>query len=356
MPLTRFKAYRSLRNMCAENTDQRVVAGSADSLYNRNSDGPGMSVQTQWYELPGTFGLLLAALLIFLLSAHQSRLTTRLSIWVAGVACIAGAAALNAGSVSKLFSARVGGVKFVELIWKNLDYVAGYAVQALLVLFALTVAAGVIALVALTLGEGIERSLRRFGLIIIGVVVGALLALAIVALGIGGNTKRSTFVSIPNVDHCAVDDHPDPDCDVVDGDTIRMGDISLRLVGINAPELSEESGRKAKGLLIELLKGHRPLVCAGIKTTGTNDQGAHLIETFGRPVVQCGRVDPDPERTDIGLELVRKGVAIPCRHNGHPDIRYWSQLVDAWCARSSHESTLICHNDEVRPTCSLERS
>ena len=44
-------------------------------------------------------------------------------------------------------------------------------------------------------------------------------------------------------------------CHVVDGDTIHIGKHKIRLAGINAPELDEPYGQKAKWALVNLCKG-----------------------------------------------------------------------------------------------------
>ena len=42
---------------------------------------------------------------------------------------------------------------------------------------------------------------------------------------------------------------------VVDGDTIRQGMVSVRLWGIDAPEMDTQAGRNARRYLIELTEG-----------------------------------------------------------------------------------------------------
>ena len=44
-------------------------------------------------------------------------------------------------------------------------------------------------------------------------------------------------------------------CHVIDGDTISIGRQKIRLAGIDAPELHNPYGKKAKWALVELCKG-----------------------------------------------------------------------------------------------------
>ena len=52
-------------------------------------------------------------------------------------------------------------------------------------------------------------------------------------------------------------------CWVIDGDTIIINKVRLRLAGIDAPELDHPYGQKAKWALVQLCKGH--VVTAHIK-------------------------------------------------------------------------------------------
>lgn len=53
-------------------------------------------------------------------------------------------------------------------------------------------------------------------------------------------------------------------CWVVDGDTISIGDVRIRLAGIDAPELDDPWGKQAKWAMVKLCKGH--VVTAHIKS------------------------------------------------------------------------------------------
>ncbi|MFO6464002.1 thermonuclease family protein [Jannaschia sp. KMU-145] len=81
---------------------------------------------------------------------------------------------------------------------------------------------------------------------------------------------------------------------VIDGDTIIMGRVRLRLWGIDAPELDEPWGQEAKLAMIDICKGR---VITAVLTGET---------TYARYVARCYRDDDE----DIAGELVRRGLAL----------------------------------------------
>ncbi|MDD9707443.1 thermonuclease family protein [Seohaeicola sp. SP36] len=83
-------------------------------------------------------------------------------------------------------------------------------------------------------------------------------------------------------------------CYVVDGDTIRIGDLSLRLAGIDAPELDHPWGQKAKWELVKLCKGQ--IITAKIEP----------MMSYDRLVATCYL----PDGRDLSAEMVRLGLAL----------------------------------------------
>ncbi|WP_298434162.1 thermonuclease family protein [uncultured Jannaschia sp.] len=81
---------------------------------------------------------------------------------------------------------------------------------------------------------------------------------------------------------------------VIDGDTIIIGRVRLRLWGIDAPELDEPWGQKAKWAMIDICKGQT------ITAVLTGDV------SYDRYVARCYRGDDE----DIAGELVRRGLAL----------------------------------------------
>jgi endonuclease YncB( thermonuclease family) len=91
---------------------------------------------------------------------------------------------------------------------------------------------------------------------------------------------------------------------IVDGDTIhvrrRHEVIKIRLNGLDAPEMCEYGGGRAKDFMFRLVRG-QVLECYPVK-----------LDNYGRTVAICylnGR--------DIAAEAVKAGVALDCRiHSG----------------------------------------
>jgi endonuclease YncB( thermonuclease family) len=83
-------------------------------------------------------------------------------------------------------------------------------------------------------------------------------------------------------------------CRVVDGDTLVISGTSIRIAGIDAPELHHPWGKKAKFAMIDMCKGR--VVTAVILPDVSYD----------RIVAKCYLEDG----TDLAAELVRQGLAI----------------------------------------------
>lgn len=83
-------------------------------------------------------------------------------------------------------------------------------------------------------------------------------------------------------------------CYVVDGDTIRIGKVNLRLAGIDAPELDHPWGKKAKWELVQLCKGQ--VITAELEPEISYD----------RVVATCYL----PDGRDLSAEMVQRGLAL----------------------------------------------
>ena len=83
-------------------------------------------------------------------------------------------------------------------------------------------------------------------------------------------------------------------CWVVDGDTIIIDKVRIRIAGIDAPELDHPYGQQAKWALVKLCKGQ--VVTARIKPELSYD----------RLVAECVL----PDGRDLGAEMVRAGMAL----------------------------------------------
>lgn len=81
---------------------------------------------------------------------------------------------------------------------------------------------------------------------------------------------------------------------VIDGDTIVVRKIKIRLAGIDAPELDRPWGQKSKWEMVRICKGH----VIRVELTGDT--------TYDRLVGTCYL----PDGTDIGAEIVKAGLAL----------------------------------------------
>lgn len=104
------------------------------------------------------------------------------------------------------------------------------------------------------------------------------------------STKRPTVAKAPPVPNQPITGK----CYVIDGDTIVIRKIHIRLYGIDAPELNHPWGKKAKWELIKL--------CKGQEITATPDGSS----SHNRLVAVCCL----PDGTDLSAEMVKRGMAI----------------------------------------------
>lgn len=82
----------------------------------------------------------------------------------------------------------------------------------------------------------------------------------------------------------------------VDGDTLRMGPERIRLWGVDAEEMSERNGPRAKEILSAIVAG-RSIECRVV----TRDK-------YGRAVAKCYA-----GTTFVNQEIIARGGALDCR-------------------------------------------
>ncbi|WP_440589649.1 thermonuclease family protein [Pelagibacterium mangrovi] len=83
-------------------------------------------------------------------------------------------------------------------------------------------------------------------------------------------------------------------CWVIDGDTIIINNVRIRLAGIDSPELDHPWGKKSKWALVQLCKGQT--ITARIRPELSHD----------RVVADCFL----PDGRDLSAELVKLGLAV----------------------------------------------
>jgi endonuclease YncB( thermonuclease family) len=118
--------------------------------------------------------------------------------------------------------------------------------------------------------------------------------------------------------------------DVHDGDTFWVGETSVRLWGVDAPELNQTCrnrddvrmcGEISRDHLISLLSRSLVQCVVATKMSGRADEDGDqktVRETFGRPIVRC-EVTKDPtngsqvEPFDLAERMIRDGYAVMYR-------------------------------------------
>lgn len=178
------------------------------------------------------FWLVIAALAVFLLSTRQWTLWLRLLIWIAGAGLLGGAVYLIWWDPAHegLFRVIADAIDNPDLLNSTLARaltgnqrsVAGAIVPMLDLFIAGAILVGILALLAFTPGERLEKMVRPLAIGLAGAIGGSILTLAVIAIGFGGYQKRQAYFGIVT--------------EVIDGDTIRMDAVRLRLAGIDAPE------------------------------------------------------------------------------------------------------------------------
>lgn len=260
------------------------------------------------------FGFLVCAVLAFWLSTQQSGLLVRLPIWLAGLGfmVIAGFIVTQIGGRDVVREAFLDllanrddpteGILFSALV-SNAPTVQRYVAPLLNLLLFFSGILAILALVALTPGEAVERITRPLAIGMIGAVAGAGVALAMVAIAFGGPVELEQYVGRGDAGQ------------VSDGDTFFVGDVSVRLLDVDAPELRQTCrpragtpvpcGELAKAQLARLID-KRIISC----TPQDNTAGA-TARSYGRPLVRCIVRDDDGRDFDLARRMVETGFAVP---------------------------------------------
>jgi micrococcal nuclease len=95
---------------------------------------------------------------------------------------------------------------------------------------------------------------------------------------------------------------------VIDGDTIVVGGVHVRLNGIDAPEVIHPGQPAADPFGDESRDGLRAIINDEIVRCATNGEKTHHREV-GVCLLPDGR--------DIGAELIKQGLALDCAHFSH---------------------------------------
>ena len=258
--------------------------------------------------------LLAISLTLVLLSTAQRPLVIRTLLLVAAVSLLGWVAhdvatMLIAAKEARNLVHEVSIDTLTDAIRANRIVIDNHLSALLAVFLSVAAVLAIVGLAALTPGQAVERVIRPTIFAILGSMLGAGAALTLVALGFGGPVKPRVFVSLvrgcaPNV----------PECDIHDGDTFRVGDVSLRLLDVDAPELTQrcsdetECGRQARDHLASLI-ANKVIVCRGETVVRRRSSNEPPAESFGRPLVVC-----HVNGVDIGARMIADGYATVYRH------------------------------------------
>lgn len=252
---------------------------------------------------------LISALLLLWLSTLQIKQPWRLVIWTGGFALIVAAVWTLTAQPDHfgLFRALAdawdhrGDLEnsvLVQAFSRNAPSVGRFVPQ-LLDLFAIAaIVIAALALAAFTRGEQLERALRPAIFVLWGFMAGAAVALSVVAIGFGGQIRPRGYFGQLTAN------------DVHDGDTFWIGEMPLRLWGVDAPELTQSCsgfancGADSRLALVEIV-GDGLVHCEQRQ----RPSGSY-VESFGRPLVQCSvRRDGQPA-FDLGQAMIERGFAV----------------------------------------------
>lgn len=262
--------------------------------------------------------LVLLAILTFWMSTQQSALYLRLPIWLAGAGLLLLACyfALQAGGHDAVLAALgdawgnredpTEGVLFQALADNAPATIKRYVTPLLDLLILLGAVLGVMAFLALTPGDFLERAfVRPLALALIGAVGGATAALAIVSISLGGPLKLDRYVGWGD---------PESPQQVYDGDTFSVGDVSVRLVDVDAPERNQicrtsgavpsKCGEEARRALADIIAN------AIVDCKPHQNIKGRTKTSFGRVLVAC-EARSERRTVNVGEEMIRLGMAVP---------------------------------------------
>lgn len=256
------------------------------------------------------FVLLIAALILFLVSTRQWALWIRGVVWGSGMVMLIAASVMvasdNHGGVFRAFGDLAahwnnpGASVLAQSFSHNGPHIARFVLPLLDLFLIIGGLLGILALAAFTPGEGLEKIARPIAVGMVGAILGGILAMAIVGTGFGDVSQQevySTYTDSKNV---------------ADGDTLWMGEVSVRLAGIDAPE-GDQTCRQGSNIIqcgAESKRHLEGLITGALVTcTVEGEKNNRSDDTFGRPLVNCSATRGD-QKFDIAQRMVEDGYAI----------------------------------------------
>ncbi len=269
------------------------------------------------------FLLLIAALVLFIVSTRQWALWLRGAVWGGGLLLLilAGVSLGDTARDPELaaafadFFAHIGNPgesMLSRMLESNGDSVTRIVLSLFDIFLVVGVLVAILALIAFSPGELMEKIIRPVMSGMIGAIVGGLIALAIVGTGFGQREERQAYAGpvLPET--------------VQDGDTLMLNGDLVRLRGIDAPQAgqicrlnrrAEDCGAEATLAMRRIIEGsfvmcvldNRPL------TAQPNAQQAPQAENRrqrAQRLVTCTAVRNGQE-FNVGRRMVEEGYAAP---------------------------------------------
>lgn len=248
--------------------------------------------------------LLVAGVIAFLVSTIQMSMAQRGVAWGAGVLLLGGAAMVaRQGTGRSIFSLLGDSSVIGDAISRNGGQVFAHLVALMDVFLILGVILAIVALVAFTPGDALEKTIRPVMYGLIGAVGGGVFALIIVALGLTPLVPERSYVTVLKREN------------IQSGDTFWINEKSVQLYGADAPEKGQlcmsysgmfiDCGEIAREKLAELV-ANRPVTCVAANVTGPSVPS----DIAARDLVSCAIQDPAGP-VDLARRLVAEGIAVP---------------------------------------------
>lgn len=256
------------------------------------------------------FVLLIAALILFLVSTRQWALWIRGVVWGSGMVMLIAASVMVAsdndhGGVFRAFGDLAahwnnpGASVLVQSFSYNGPHIARFVLPLLDLFLIIGGLLGVLALAAFTPGEALEKIARPIAIGMVGAILGGILAMAIVGTGFGDVAQQEVYSTYTDDDN------------VFDGDTLWMGQVRVRLFGIDAPE-RDQICRQGPNIIrcgAEASRHLEGLISGALVTCTIEGKNSRSEDTFGFPLVNCSAARGD-QKFDLAQRMIEDGYAI----------------------------------------------
>jgi endonuclease YncB( thermonuclease family) len=255
------------------------------------------------------FLLLIAALALFVLSTQQWKLPIRGAVWAGGLAAIVIASVMvasdNHGGLFRAFAdffANIGSPGdsvLAKSFARNGSQIARFVLPLLDLFLILGALVGLLSLIAFTPGEKLDKALRPIGVGLIGAIFGGVLALAIVGTGFGDVSQQQVYSTY--LRSSAVED----------GDTLWMGEVPVRLAGIDAPESDQicRQGDRRISCGVEARRKLQTMVEGALVVCVAEEGGRRSQGTYSLPLVRCEATKGD-STVDLAESMALEGYAV----------------------------------------------